>query len=62
LEVAGDVAHLVTGWRVASAVTTATGRPSCSTREGRSRRSQCETRAGSVERTTSSKRSRASAS
>ena len=31
------------------AVTTVTGSPNCSTRWGRSRRSQCDTRAGSVE-------------
>ena len=44
------------------AVTTVTGTPSCFTRDGRSRRSQCDTRAGSVETITSSNPSRSSAS
>ena len=40
------------------AVTTVTGKPSASTRWGRSRRSQCETRAASVEMMISSNRPR----
>ena len=44
------------------AVTTVTDTPSCSTRDGRSRRSQCDTRAGSVDTITSSNSSRSSAS
>ncbi len=36
------------------AVITVTGRPSCWTRLGRSRRNQCDTRAGSVDTITSS--------
>lgn len=36
------------------AVTTVTGTPSCSARDGRSRRSRCDTRAGIIETITSS--------